>query len=129
MNFFVKGISLCLFTFGLLSNAHAILPIEKLDSYKGAKAYLVQTKALPMVDIEVSIDAGDRYDPAGKSGLADMVAGLMNYGVRGEKGVLTEAQMADEIINKIKAFAPGSVVHEFNNPEKNIVFPVLQFKE
>jgi len=73
------------------------LPIEQLDSYKGAKAYLVQTKALPMVDIEVSIDAGDRYDPAGKSGLADMAAGLMNYGVRGDKGVLTEAQIADEI--------------------------------
>ena len=97
MNVFVKSISVCLFTFCLFSNAHAILPIEKLDSYKGAKAYLVQTKALPMVDIEVSIDAGDRYDPAGKSGLADMVSGLMNYGVRGEKGVLTEAQIADEI--------------------------------
>ena len=97
MNLFVKSISVCLFAFGLLSNANAILPIEKLDSYKGAKAYLVQTKALPMVDIEVSIDAGDRYDPAGKSGLADMVAGLMNYGARGEKGVLTEAQIADEI--------------------------------
>ena len=97
MNFFVKSISVCIFTFGLLGNAHAILPIEKLDSYKGAKAYLVQTKALPMVDIEVSIDAGDRYDPAGKSGLADMVAGLMNYGVKSEKGVLTEAQIADEI--------------------------------
>ena len=97
MNLFVKSISVCLFAFGLLSNANAILPIEKLDSYKGAKAYLVQTRALPMVDIEVSIDAGDRYDPAGKSGLADMVAGLMNYGARGEKGVLTEAQIADEI--------------------------------
>ena len=97
MNVFVKSISVCLFTFCLFSNAHAILPIEKLDSYKGAKAYLVETKALPMVDIEVSIDAGDRYDPAGKSGLADMVAGLMNYGVKSEKGVLTEAQIADEI--------------------------------
>ena len=97
MNVFVKSISVCLFTFCLFSNAHAILPIEKLDSYKGAKAYLVQTKALPMVDIEVSIDAVDRYDPAGKSGLADMVAGLMNYGVKSEKGVLTEAQIADEI--------------------------------
>ena len=50
-----------------------------------------------MVDIEVSIDAGDRYDPSGKSGVADMVAGLMNYGVRGDKGLLTEAQIADEI--------------------------------
>ena len=97
MNLLIKSISVCIFAFGLLSNAHAILPIDQLDSYKGAKAYLVQTKALPMVDIEVSIDAGDRYDPAGKSGLADMTASLMNYGVRGEQGVLTEAQIADEI--------------------------------
>jgi zinc protease len=94
---FIKIISVSLFIFGLLGNAHAILPIEKLESYKGAKAYLVQTKALPMVDIEVSIDAGDRYDPTGKSGLADMTAGLMNYGAKGDKGVLTEAQIADEI--------------------------------
>jgi zinc protease len=50
-----------------------------------------------MVDIEVSIDAGDRYDPAGKSGLADMAANLMNYGVRGDQGLLSEAQIADEI--------------------------------
>ncbi|MBU3546256.1 pitrilysin family protein [Polynucleobacter sp. MWH-Jannik1A5] len=97
MNAFLRIISACLLGLGVLSNAYAILPIEKLDSYKGAQAYLVQTKALPMVDIEVSIDAGDRYDPAGKSGVADMVAGLMNYGVRGDKGLLTEAQIADEI--------------------------------
>lgn len=97
MNAFLRIISACLLGFGVLSNAYAILPIEKLDSYKGAQAYLVQTKALPMVDIEVSIDAGDRYDPAGKSGLADMTAGLMNYGAKGDKGVLTEAQIADEI--------------------------------
>lgn len=94
---FLKTISVGLFVFGLFTNAYATLPIEPLDSYKGAKAYLVQTKALPMVDIEVSIDAGDRYDPVGKSGLADMAAGLMNYGAKGDKGVLTEAQIADEI--------------------------------
>ena len=92
-----QAIFSCLLVFGMLNSAYAILPIEKLDTYKGAKAYLVQTKALPMVDIEVSIDAGDRYDPAGKSGLADMTAGLMNYGVRVDKGVLSEAQIADEI--------------------------------
>ena len=89
--------AVCLLAFGFLNNANAILPIEKLDSYKGAKGYLVQTKTLPMVDIEVSIDAGDRYDPIGKSGLADMVAALMQYGVRGDNGPLTEAQIADEI--------------------------------
>jgi zinc protease len=92
-----RGLWLVILTLGLIQSAYAILPIEKLDSYKGAKVFLVQTKALPMVDIEISIDAGDRYDPSNKSGLADMAAGLMNYGARGDKGVWTEAQIADEI--------------------------------
>jgi zinc protease len=83
--------------FGFLSAVHAIPPIEKLETLKGAKAYLVQTKSLPMVDIEVSIDAGDRYDPEGKSGLADMTAGLMKYGARSGSGLLNEAQIADEM--------------------------------
>lgn len=83
--------------FGFLSAVHAIPPIEKLETFKGAKAYLVQTKSLPMVDIEVSIDAGDRYDPEGKSGLADMTAGLMKYGARSGSGLLNEAQIADEM--------------------------------
>ena len=82
---------------GVIVSAHAILPIEKLDSFKGAQAYLVQTKALPMVDIEISIDAGERYDPAVKSGLATVAGRLMNYGARSEKGLLNEAQIADEI--------------------------------
>ena len=86
-----------IFVFGLLQSAQAILPIEKLDSVKGAKAYLVQTQALPMLDIEISIDAGDRFDPTGKSGLASMTAELMSYGARSSKGALSEAQIADEI--------------------------------
>ena len=86
-----------IFVFGLLQSAQAILPIEKLDSVKGAKAYLVQTQALPMLDIEISVDAGDRFDPTGKSGLASMTAELMNYGARSSKGALSEAQIADEI--------------------------------
>lgn len=87
----------CLVIFGLNQSAHAILPIEQLDSFKGAKAYLVQTKSLPMVDIEISIDAGDRYDPAAKSGLATVTGQLMNFGARSDKGLLSEAQIADEI--------------------------------
>jgi zinc protease len=84
-------------TAGLLSSAHAILPIEKLESFRGAQAFLVQTKALPMVDIEISIDAGDRYDPALKSGLATVAGQLMNYGAKSNAGLLSEAQIADEI--------------------------------
>jgi len=44
-------------------------------------------------------------------------------------GASVPRYLVDEIIDKIKTFAPDSIVHEFDNPEKNIVFPVLQFKE
>ena len=37
--------------------------------------------------------------------------------------------LVDEIIDKIKTYYPQTVVREFDNPEKNIIFPVLQFKE
>jgi len=44
-------------------------------------------------------------------------------------GASVPRYLVDDIIDKIKIFDPLSIVHEFNNPEKNIVFPVLQFKE
>jgi zinc protease len=90
-------ISVCFLVFGVLPSAHAILPIEKLDSYRGSQAYLVRTTSLPMVDIEISIDAGDRYDPTAKNGLATVAGQLMNYGAKANVGLLTEGQIADEI--------------------------------
>ncbi len=44
-------------------------------------------------------------------------------------GASVPRYLVDEIINKIKIDYPDLIVHEFDNPEKNIVFPVLQFKE
>ena len=44
-------------------------------------------------------------------------------------GASVPRYLVDEIIDKIKFYEPKSIVHEFSNPEKNILFPVLQFKE
>jgi 4-hydroxy-3-methylbut-2-enyl diphosphate reductase len=44
-------------------------------------------------------------------------------------GASVPRYLVDGIIDKIKSYAPGSIVHELSSPEKNIVFPVLQFKE
>ena len=93
LNKFIKQVALTVVLFGgAITSTYAILPIEKLESVKGAQAYLVQTKALPIVDIEISVDAGDPYDPAAKSGLATVVGQLMNYGAKSEKGLLREAK-------------------------------------
>jgi zinc protease len=79
------------------SNAKAILPIETLEVVKGAKAYLIQTKSLPIIDVEVSIDAGSRYDPENKNGLASLAAQLSTLGAGSGKTAVSEAQIADAI--------------------------------
>jgi len=56
-----------------------------------------------------------------------ILKGKSNVGL--SSGASVPRYLVDEIIDKIKIFEPRSVVHEFANPEKNIVFPVLQFKE
>jgi zinc protease len=88
-------IGLACFVFA--SNANAILPIETLDTVKGAKAYFIQTKALPIIDVEVSIDAGSRYDPDNKNGVAALTAQLLTLGTGSGKSSLNEAQIADQI--------------------------------
>lgn len=45
-----QSIVTTLLVIGLVSTANAVLPIERLDGFKGAKAYLVQTHSLPMVE-------------------------------------------------------------------------------
>ncbi|QWD00145.1 insulinase family protein [Polynucleobacter paneuropaeus] len=98
MKYYCQSLVLgALMSIGLLTSVQAALPIQQLDSYKGAKAYLVQTQSLPMLDIEISIDAGTRYDPASKTGLAIMTAELLDNGIRSAGRNLTEAQIADEI--------------------------------
>src|SRR3989338_2222059 len=44
-------------------------------------------------------------------------------------GASVPRYLVDTIIEKIQNAYPGTSVQEFPNPEKNIVFPVLQFKE
>lgn len=44
-------------------------------------------------------------------------------------GASVPRHLVDEIITKIRSCYPNARVHEFDNPEKNIVFPILQFKE
>jgi 4-hydroxy-3-methylbut-2-enyl diphosphate reductase len=53
--------------------------------------------------------------------------GKKNIGV--SSGASVPRYLVDEIIDRIRSKYPAAQVHEFDNPEKNIVFPILQFKE
>lgn len=82
------------------NSALAALPIVKVDLNTGAKLFFVEVKSIPMVDIGIDFQAGSVYDPAKKSGLADLVANMMNKGslIRGQKK--NEAYISDQISDR-----------------------------
>lgn len=55
-------------------------PFQQARLSNGVRLVVVQSSKQPVVSISLSLPAGTRYDPAGKEGLADMVAGLLTKG-------------------------------------------------
>jgi len=71
---------------GLAQAAHAVLPIEHWQQSSGARVYLVESHNIPMVDVQIDLDAGSRRDPADKPGLASVAAGQLASGIRAQAG-------------------------------------------
>ena len=63
----------------LASQAQAVA-IERVVSAKGVEAWLVRDTTVPVVAVQFAFRGGSALDPAGKEGLADLVAGLLDEG-------------------------------------------------
>ncbi|MEO7938909.1 MAG: pitrilysin family protein [Burkholderiaceae bacterium] len=61
--------------------AWATIPIEHWTQPGGAKVYLVQSRSLPIVDVQIDFDAGARRDPTDRAGLASATAAMAARGV------------------------------------------------
>lgn len=113
------------------AQAFAVLPIQEISLSNGTKAYLIQTNALPMIDIEISIDAGSRYDPKNQSGLAALTAAMLTRGISWQGSTLNEAQQADAIAElgaSISASASGerTIVRARSLSKPELFNPLLQ---
>ncbi|MEK9775566.1 MAG: pitrilysin family protein [Quisquiliibacterium sp.] len=75
------------------SLAGAVLPIEHWTTPAGARVYFVRAPSIPMLDISIGLDAGARYDPPGKEGLASMTNAMLAKGVEG----LDESAIAERL--------------------------------
>jgi zinc protease len=85
--------ALCLAAAG----AQAALPIQHWTQANGARVYLVESHAIPMVDVQIDLDAGSRRDPAAQAGLAAVMAGQMASGMKADpKGQGPYAKAMDE---------------------------------
>jgi zinc protease len=77
--------------------SHAAIPIAHWTQPSGAQVYLVESPAIPMVDVQIDFDAGARRDPKDKPGLANLMAASTAYGVkaRGSNPALDENGLSD----------------------------------
>ena len=73
------------------ASAQAALPVQSWTAKSGAKVMFIESRSIPMIDVNVDFDAGSRNDPAGKAGLASMTQGLLGLGA----GKLSEQEIAD----------------------------------
>lgn len=75
----------CIMGAGLVLSAQsawALLPIQHWREANGAQVWLVESPAIPMVDVQIRFDAGSRRDPATQAGLAQATAGMVSKGIR-----------------------------------------------
>ena len=68
----------------VLPTAWAGIPIQHWTQASGTQIYLVESPAIPMLDVQIDFDAGDRRDPAAQAGLASLTAALTSKGVRAD---------------------------------------------
>lgn len=66
----------------MVQQAFAALPIQHWKLSNGAEVSLVESPAIPMLDVNIDVDAGSRRDPAAQAGLASATAGMMTRGLR-----------------------------------------------
>jgi len=85
------------FVTGLLAliyplNALAAIPVQQWTLPNGAQVLLVQSDGIPMVDVQIDFDAGERRDPADKVGLASVTAGMTSKGVLAHRGEASKGE-------------------------------------
>lgn len=88
----------CLFFFLISVCSSAVLASPKIEPERvvlsnGITLLVVETHALPMVNISVAVKGGAIYDPAGKAGVANLAAILLDEGTKKR----TSKQIAEEI--------------------------------
>lgn len=70
----------------------------------GTHVYYVESRALPLIDIQVDFAVGNAHDPDGKEGLASLTRGLLDVGTEG----MDEQEIAERIADTGAQFGGGA---------------------
>jgi len=80
---------------GMAAAAQAALPIQHWTASSGARVYFVESRSIPMLDVNVDFDAGGRRVPADKAGLGGLTHALIKAGSAGRSEEEISRRIAD----------------------------------
>lgn len=105
----------------------AALPIQKWQQPSGAQVWYVHSPGLPIVDVQLDFDAGDRRDPADKAGLAGATASMQSKGLaaRGNEPALDENQLGEAWADLGAGFGAGSGLDRMSFTFRSLTSPDL----
>jgi zinc protease len=114
----------------LSAAANAGIPIQKWTQPSGAQVYLVESPAIPMVDVQMDFDAGGRRDPADKPGLANLTASSTAYGVKaqGTLPALDENGLSDAWADLGASFGGSAGSDRMSFSMRSLTYPDLLAK-
>ena len=106
----LRGVLAAVALLAAATAGHAALPIQKWQQPSGATVYLVESHAIPMVDVQIDVDGGGRRDPAAQAGLASLTASMTGKGVlaAGNEPALDENQLGEAWADLGAGFGGGA---------------------
>ncbi len=75
--------------------AQAALPIQQWTTSAGTRVYFIESRGIPMLDVNVDFDAGGRRAPADKAGLGGLTHALLKAGSASRSEEETSRRIAD----------------------------------
>jgi zinc protease len=110
-----------------INSAFAAIPIENWTQPSGAQVFLVQSPAIPMVDVQIDFDAGSRRDPADKAGLASVTAMMLSKGVKshGANAALDDNQLSEAWADLGASFSAGAGADRMSFSLRSLTYPDL----
>ena len=107
--------------------AGAAIPLQHWTQASGAQVYLVESPAIPMVDVQIDFDAGGRRDPAAQAGLASVTAGQSGKGVlaRGTDTALDENAVSEAWADLGASFGGSAGSDRMSFSLRSLTYPDL----
>ncbi|MEN9437185.1 MAG: hypothetical protein RIR09_1840 [Pseudomonadota bacterium] len=113
-----------------VNSAWAVLPIDHWTQPSGAQVFLVESPAIPMVDVRLEFDAGARRDPADKPGLSNLMATATSDGVRAtaQEPALDENALSEAWADLGAAFGGAASADRLSFSLRSLTYPDLLAK-